>query len=94
MKFFSNMFKNFRLKIKCFFEVNLFLAIFFPIKSSLHCKCFIIVIKFLGRLAQWTKGFKCSGVESEDVVQLLKEAIGRQPGLNIDVCAILNDTTG
>ena len=49
---------------------------------------------YQGRLAQWTKGFKCSGVESEDVVQLLKEAIGRKPGLNIEVCAILNDTTG
>jgi len=30
----------------------------------------------VGRLTTWTKGFKCSGVEGEDVVQLLKEALG------------------
>ncbi|XP_023321615.1 hexokinase type 2 isoform X2 [Eurytemora carolleeae] len=47
-----------------------------------------------GRLAQWTKGFKCAGVEGEDVVHLLKEAISRRGDLKIDVCAILNDTTG
>ena len=31
-----------------------------------------------GRLATWTKGFKCPGVEGEDVVELLKKAIARQ----------------
>jgi hexokinase len=30
------------------------------------------------RLVRWTKGFKCSGVESEDVVRLLNEAIARR----------------
>jgi hexokinase len=45
---------------------------------------------FQGRLTQWTKGFSCSGVEGEDVVQLLREAIERHPKkINIDVCAIL-----
>ena len=29
------------------------------------------------RLATWTKGFKCAGVEGEDVVQLLREALGK-----------------
>jgi hexokinase len=29
-------------------------------------------------LAQWTKGFKCEGVEGEDVVRLLHEAIKRR----------------
>ena len=47
-----------------------------------------------GRLAQWTKGFKCAGVEGEDVVELLKEAIARHGKIKIRVCAILNDTTG
>jgi len=47
-----------------------------------------------GRLAQWTKGFKCPGVEGQDVVNLLKAAIARRGDLLIDVCAILNDTTG
>jgi hexokinase len=30
------------------------------------------------RLVSWTKGFNCSGVEGEDVVQLLREAIKRR----------------
>eukprot|EP00093_Oithona_nana_P007400 07400.XXX_253757_251816_1 [CDS] Oithona nana genome sequencing. len=48
-----------------------------------------------GILTNWTKGFNCSGVEGEDVVALLKEAIDRHPSpVKIDVCAILNDTTG
>lgn len=46
-----------------------------------------------GRLAHWTKGFKCSDVEGEDVVDLLKQAVKRR-GLDIEVVAILNDTTG
>lgn len=46
-------------------------------------------------LTHWTKGFKCSGVEGEDVVELMKNAIDRHPGkVQIDVCALLNDTTG
>merc|ERR1712154_240453 len=48
----------------------------------------------VGRLAQWTKGFKCSSVEGRDVVELLKEAIRRRGDISIDVVAILNDTTG
>ena len=47
-----------------------------------------------GRLVRWTKGFNCSGVVGEDVVGLLEEAIGKQKDVKIDVCAILNDTTG
>ena len=48
-----------------------------------------------GVLTNWTKGFNCSGVEGQDVVALLKEAIDRHPSdVKIDVCAILNDTTG
>lgn len=29
-------------------------------------------------LISWTKGFRCSGVEGHDVVQLLRDAIKRQ----------------
>ncbi|XP_014599221.1 PREDICTED: hexokinase type 2 isoform X2 [Polistes canadensis] len=47
-----------------------------------------------GHLVRWTKGFNCSGVIGEDVVALLEEAIGRRNDVKIDVCAILNDTTG
>ncbi len=45
-------------------------------------------------LVKWTKGFSCSGVEGEDVCQLLREAIARRGDVKIDVCAVLNDTTG
>lgn len=47
-----------------------------------------------GRLVKWTKGFKCSGVEGEDVVRLLQAAIRRRGDVDIDVLAVLNDTTG
>lgn len=46
------------------------------------------------RLVNWTKGFKCSGVEGRDVVELLREAIDRREDLNIEVMAVVNDTTG
>ncbi|XP_035219033.1 hexokinase-1-like [Stegodyphus dumicola] len=44
-------------------------------------------------LVGWTKGFNCSGVQGEDVVQLLRQAVKRK-GKSIDVVAIVNDTTG
>ncbi|KAH0946799.1 hypothetical protein HN011_002734 [Eciton burchellii] len=47
-----------------------------------------------GHLVRWTKGFNCSGVVNKDIVTLLNEAIDRKKDLKIDVCAILNDTTG
>lgn len=31
-----------------------------------------------GLLVRWTKGFNCSGVVGEDVVQLLKDSIARR----------------
>merc|ERR1712223_1417733 len=45
-------------------------------------------------LVKWTKGFSCSDVEGNDVVQLLQQAIERRGDVKIEVCAILNDTTG
>ncbi|XP_020940073.1 hexokinase-3 isoform X5 [Sus scrofa] len=45
-------------------------------------------------LISWTKGFKCSGVEGQDVVQLLRDAIQRQGTYSIDVVAVVNDTVG
>jgi len=47
-----------------------------------------------GILVRWTKGFNCEGVEGEDVVQLLEQALQRRGDVKIEVCAILNDTTG
>ena len=48
----------------------------------------------VGELISWTKGFKCSGVEGEDVVKLLQKAIKKREDIRVDVAAILNDTTG
>ncbi|XP_020018382.1 hexokinase-3 isoform X2 [Castor canadensis] len=48
----------------------------------------------LSTLISWTKGFRCSGVEGQDVVQLLRDAIQRQGTYNIDVVAVVNDTVG
>lgn len=45
-------------------------------------------------LISWTKGFHCSGVEGQDVVQLLKDAIHRRGEYKVDVIAIVNDTVG
>ncbi|XP_041603625.1 hexokinase-3 isoform X2 [Vulpes lagopus] len=45
-------------------------------------------------LISWTKGFRCSGVEGHDVVQLLRDAIKRHGAYNIDVVAVVNDTVG
>ncbi|XP_037945281.1 hexokinase type 2 [Teleopsis dalmanni] len=45
-------------------------------------------------LVRWTKGFQCSNTENEDVGRLLKEAIARRGNTEIEVLALLNDTTG
>ena len=45
-------------------------------------------------MVRWTKGFNCDGVEGENVVELLEAALARRDDVQIDICAILNDTTG
>jgi len=45
------------------------------------------------RLVTWTKGFKCEGVEGEDIVRLLHEAAARR-NLKIRCTAVINDTVG
>ncbi|XP_042200526.1 hexokinase-2 [Callorhinchus milii] len=47
-----------------------------------------------GILLKWTKGFKASGCEGEDVVDLLREAIRRREEFELDVVAVVNDTVG
>lgn len=46
------------------------------------------------KLVRWTKGFRCTGVEGVDLVGLLRDAIKRRRDIDIDVMAVLNDTTG
>uniref|UniRef100_A0A2K6UJW9 Hexokinase-2 n=1 Tax=Saimiri boliviensis boliviensis TaxID=39432 RepID=A0A2K6UJW9_SAIBB len=45
-------------------------------------------------LLKWTKGFKVSGCEGEDMVTLLKEEIHRREEFDLDVVAMVNDTVG
>ncbi|XP_021340978.1 hexokinase type 2-like isoform X2 [Mizuhopecten yessoensis] len=45
-------------------------------------------------LAHWTKGFKCEGVEGEDIVRLLHEAIQRRGDIEVECLAVINDTVG
>ncbi|CAG05683.1 unnamed protein product, partial [Tetraodon nigroviridis] len=47
-----------------------------------------------GILLTWTKGFKATDCEGEDVVGLLREAIKRREEFDLDVVAIVNDTVG
>merc|ERR1712183_671256 len=45
-------------------------------------------------LITWTKGFSASGVEGENVVTMLKEAIQRRGDMQCNVVAVVNDTVG
>uniref|UniRef100_A0A4W6FXX2 Hexokinase-3 n=1 Tax=Lates calcarifer TaxID=8187 RepID=A0A4W6FXX2_LATCA len=47
-----------------------------------------------GILVTWTKGFKATDCEGEDVVGLLREAIKRREEFDLDVVAVVNDTVG
>uniref|UniRef100_A0AAR2LY24 Hexokinase-2 n=1 Tax=Pygocentrus nattereri TaxID=42514 RepID=A0AAR2LY24_PYGNA len=47
-----------------------------------------------GILLKWTKGFKATGCEGEDVAVLLKDAIHRTEEFDLDVVAVVNDTVG
>ncbi|XP_011614105.2 hexokinase-4 isoform X1 [Takifugu rubripes] len=45
-----------------------------------------------GILINWTKGFKASGAEGNNVVGLLRDAIKRRGDFEMDVVAMVNDT--
>ncbi|CAO2608222.1 Hexokinase HKDC1, partial [Lemmus lemmus] len=47
-----------------------------------------------GTLVGWTKGFKATDCEGEDVVGMLREAIKRRNEFDLDIVAIVNDTVG
>ncbi|XP_016812873.2 hexokinase-4 isoform X3 [Pan troglodytes] len=46
----------------------------------------------MGILLNWTKGFKASGAEGNNVVGLLRDAIKRRGDFEMDVVAMVNDT--
>ncbi|XP_036896897.1 hexokinase-4 isoform X4 [Sturnira hondurensis] len=45
-----------------------------------------------GILLNWTKGFKASGAEGNNIVGLLRDAIKRRGDFEMDVVAMVNDT--
>ncbi|XP_001520120.2 hexokinase-4 isoform X1 [Ornithorhynchus anatinus] len=45
-----------------------------------------------GILLNWTKGFKASGAEGNNIVGLLRDAIKRRGDFEMDVVAMINDT--
>lgn len=45
-------------------------------------------------LMSWTKGFKPTGVEGQEVVSLLRRAIKKRGDFDIDVVSVINDTVG
>jgi hexokinase len=47
-----------------------------------------------GKLIAWTKGFTAKGVEGEDIIMLLNEALRRKNIHCINVVALANDTVG
>ncbi|KAK6645117.1 hypothetical protein RUM43_001393 [Polyplax serrata] len=47
-----------------------------------------------GFLVNWTKSFKCMDVVGKDVVQLLNKSLLKKGCYNVNIKAILNDTTG
>uniref|UniRef100_A0A8C7IIF0 hexokinase n=1 Tax=Oncorhynchus kisutch TaxID=8019 RepID=A0A8C7IIF0_ONCKI len=55
---------------------------------------FGITVNAIGILVTWTKGFKATDCEGEDVVGLLREGIKRREEFDLDVVAVVNDTVG
>ncbi|KAK1791861.1 hypothetical protein P4O66_013835 [Electrophorus voltai] len=47
-----------------------------------------------GILVNWTKGFKATDCEGNDVVDMLREAIKRRNEFDLDIVAVVNDTVG
>jgi len=48
----------------------------------------------VGILETWTKNFDCPDAVGKDAAHLLQEAILRRKDLNVDIVAILNDSSG
>ncbi|XP_070758432.1 hexokinase HKDC1 isoform X1 [Enoplosus armatus] len=47
-----------------------------------------------GTLVSWTKGYKATDCEGQDVVSMLREAIKRRNEFDLDIVAVVNDTVG
>ncbi|XP_030060832.1 putative hexokinase HKDC1 [Microcaecilia unicolor] len=47
-----------------------------------------------GTLIEWTKGFKATNCEGEDIVDMLRKAIKRRNEFDLDIVTVVNDTVG
>lgn len=45
-------------------------------------------------LTSWTKGFSCSDTVNKDVCEMLQTSLMKYPDIDVEVAAIVNDTTG
>ena len=45
-------------------------------------------------LESWSKGFKCDDALGQNVAQLLTDSLAKRKDVNVDVVAVINDTTG
>ena len=66
------------------------------ILSSLECDGKIVAMLKNATLSNATlsNATLVSGVEGQDVVTMLQDALNRRGDVKIEICAILNDTTG
>uniref|UniRef100_A0A4W4ECA8 Hexokinase-2 n=1 Tax=Electrophorus electricus TaxID=8005 RepID=A0A4W4ECA8_ELEEL len=62
--------------------------------SSTRAPDHLFLVWLFGILVNWTKGFKATDCEGEDVVNLLREGIKRREEFDLDVVAVVNDTVG
>ena len=45
-------------------------------------------------LESWSKGFKCDDALGENVAQLLTNSLSKRQDVDVEVVAVINDTTG
>uniref|UniRef100_A0A4W6ESA1 Hexokinase-2 n=1 Tax=Lates calcarifer TaxID=8187 RepID=A0A4W6ESA1_LATCA len=67
---------------------------YLPVQTTKSAPVSSMSCALQGILVTWTKGFKATDCEGEDVVELLREAIKRKEEFELDVVAIVNDTVG
>ncbi|KAG5840504.1 hypothetical protein ANANG_G00189510 [Anguilla anguilla] len=63
-----------------------------PVSGSFLMPTRLFDPSFQGILLNWTKGFKASGAEGNNVVGLLRDAIKRRGDFQMDIVAMVNDT--
>uniref|UniRef100_A0A668AKZ4 Hexokinase-3 n=1 Tax=Myripristis murdjan TaxID=586833 RepID=A0A668AKZ4_9TELE len=65
-----------------------------PLGFTFSFPCLQAAINVVSTGLNWTKGFKATDCEGNDVVDMLREAIKRRNEFDVDIVAIVNDTVG